>query len=152
MDSKITKKEDGGLITNDVMVLANDKTMFTSLNLDDKDSKIKLYNSLQKCDVRINDIVGQEIEFSDIFIEEKPFAEIDEKTGEVIKETRKFRTILYGTNDVTYVSSAYGVYNSLKNIVSIFGLPTKTEPIKVIVNKRPTNNGRETLILVVQNA
>lgn len=141
--------KDNSLITNDVSVLNNDKTLFTSIDLSEAENKAKLYNSLQKCDVRINDIIGETIEFSDIFIEEKPYTETDEKTGE-IKTTKKFRTILYGTNGQTYVSAAYGVYNSLKNIVSIFGLPTKEVPFKVQVDKRKTQNGHDTLILIVK--
>ena len=141
--------KDNSLITNDVSVLNNDKTLFTSIDLSEAENKAKLYNSLQKCDVRINDIIGETIEFSDIFIEEKPYTETDEKTGE-IKTTKKFRTILYGTNGQTYVSAAYGVYNSLKNIVSIFGLPTKDAPFKVQVDKRKTQNGHDTLILIVK--
>lgn len=141
--------KENSLITNDVSVLNNDKTLFTSIDLSETENKAKLYNSLQKCDVRINDIVGETIEFSDIFIEEKPYTETDEKTGEV-KTTKKFRTILYGTNGQTYVSAAYGVYNSLKNIISIFGLPTKETPFKVQVDKRKTQNGHDTLILIVK--
>lgn len=141
--------KDNSLITNDVSVLNNDKTLFTSIDLSETENKAKLYNSLQKCDVRINDIIGETIEFSDIFIEEKPYTETDEKTGE-IKTTKKFRTILYGINGQTYVSAAYGVYNSLKNIISIFGLPTKDVPFKVQVDKRKTQNGHDTLILIIK--
>ena len=146
--NEITKTNDTNLISNDISVLSNPKTMFTTLDMTTEENKIKLYNSLQKCDVRINDIVGQEIEFSDIFIEEKPFTETDEKTGELVT-TKKFRTILYGTDGNTYVSSAYGVYNSLKNIISIFGLPTSECPIIVKSDKRKTKNGLDTLILMI---
>ena len=146
--NEITKTNDTNLISNDISVLSNPKTMFTTLDMTTEENKIKLYNSLQKCDVRINDIVGQEIEFSDIFIEEKPFTETDEKTGELVT-TKKFRTILYGTDGNTYVSSAYGVYNSLKNIISIFGLPTSGCPIRVKSDKRKTKNGLDTLILMI---
>lgn len=146
--NEITKTNDTNLISNDISVLSNPKTMFTTLDMTTEENKVKLYNSLQKCDVRINDIVGQEIEFSDIFIEEKPFTETDEKTGELVT-TKKFRTILYGTDGNTYVSSAYGVYNSLKNIISIFGLPTSECPIRVKSDKRKTKNGLDTLILMI---
>ena len=50
--------KDNSLITNDVSVLNNDKTLFTSIDLSEAENKAKLYNSLQKCDVRINDIIG----------------------------------------------------------------------------------------------
>ena len=151
MNNEIINREEKDLISNDITIFSNDKKMFSTLKSDNMEDKIKLYNSLQKCDVRINDIVGQEIEFEDIFIEEKPSRELNEETGEVVEKTRKFRTILFGTDGATYVSSAYGVYNSLKNIVAIFGFPTKENPIKVKVAKRSTQTGKETLILVIVN-
>lgn len=136
------------LVSSDANFFKNEKEMFTSLDLSSSENKKKLYNSLQKCDLRINDIVGQTIEFSDLFIEEKPITTENETTGEV-STTKKFRTILYGSDGKTYVSSAYGVYNSIKNIVSIFGLPTTESPIKVSISKRPTASGKETLILTL---
>ena len=47
----------------------------------------------------------------------------------------KYRTILFDDEGKTYVSSAYGIYNSLRQIISIFGNPSKDNIIKV------NNNG-----------
>ena len=94
--------------------------MFCTMDLEDKASKVALYNSLQECDVKLNDIKGTTIEVVNVFVEKKEVAERDEKTdellydenGEVLTKTR-FRTILFGSDGKTYVSAAYGVYNSL---------------------------------------
>ena len=81
----------------------------------------------------------------DIYVEEKEV--IDDESGEVKK---KYRSILFDTTGKTYATGSYGIYNILKKIVSIYGLPTTWEnPIKVKVSKRPIGNGKQTLTLVL---
>ena len=141
----VATNNEGKAISSDSSVFTSEVKKFTTLDLSDKDNQIALYNSLQECDVRINDIIGQTIEIADLYIEEKP--KVDEKTGEL---SRKFRVIVYDVEGKTYVSTAYGVYNSLRTIMSIFGNPSKENPIKVVVGKRPyKNTGKESLILTI---
>ena len=151
-------KEERGLITQDESIFqSKDKEMFCTMDLDEKESRVKLYNSLQECDVKINDIKGSEIEVVDVFVEKKEVAERDEKTDEVIydeetgevKTKTRFRTILFDKEGKTYVSAAYGVYNSLRQIIPIFGNPSKENPITVKVGTRKLRSGKESLILVV---
>lgn len=142
---------ENNLIKNDLAVVEDGKIKrFTSLNTDEKEERIKLYNSLQKCDVKLNDIVGEELEIEGVYIEAREIGTHEnEETGEILPD-RKFRTILYGTNGITYVASAYGIYNSISQIIAIFGMPTKESPIKVKVEKRPTKDtSKTTLILSV---
>lgn len=150
--------KENSLITQDESIFrGNNKEMYCTMDLDKEDNKIALYNSLQECDVRINDIKGSIIEIVDMFVEKKEVALRDEKTDELIydeetgevKTKVRFRTILFGVDGTTYVSSAYGIYNSLKQIVSIFGVPSHEEPIKFKVGSKKLNNGKETLILTV---
>lgn len=147
-----------GLITQDDSIFqSNKKEMFCTMDLEDKANMVTLYNSLQECDVKLNDIKGSTIEVVDLFVEKKEVAERDEKTDEVImdeetgevKTKTRFRTILFGSDGKTYVSAAYGVYNSLRQIVPIFGNPSKENPIKVKVGTRKLRSGKESLILTV---
>ena len=73
---------------------------------------------------------------------------IDEETGDVKTKTR-FRIILFGADGKTYVSAAYGVYNSLRQILPIFGNPSKDNPITVKVGTRKLRSGKESLVLTV---
>lgn len=135
-------------------------TMFLqvcTLDMTIQENKIKLYNSLNKCDIRINDIKGQEIEIVGLYIEGKRLYERDdndkilynEKTGEAL-EKNHYRTILFDKEGKTYVSSAYGVYNSIRTITQIFDLPSEENVIKVKVGTRPVGKtGKESLILDV---
>lgn len=119
---------------------------FTTLSVETEEDVKKIYNATQDCDVRLNDIVNQEIEIEGIYIEERPTTTLDDETGEV-KEGSKFRTILFGTDGKSYVAGAYGIYNSISEIIGLFGFPTPEKPMKLLVKKRPICDGKETLVL-----
>lgn len=150
-------KERGLISQDDSIFGSTNKEMFCTMDLDDKENMVALYNSLQECDVKINDIKGQVIEVVDVFVEKKEVAERDEKTGEFVRNPEtdevvtktRFRTILFGSDGKTYVSAAYGVYNSLRQIIPIFGNPSKLNPIKVKVGTRKLRSGKESLVLTV---
>lgn len=158
MTNETKDVKERSLITQDDSIFSSaKKEMFCTMDLEDKANMVALYNSLQECDVKLNDIKGTTIEVSDVFVEKKEVAERDEKTDEVIydeetgevKTKTRFRTILFGTDGKTYVSAAYGVYNSLRQIIPIFGNPSKDNPIKVKVGTRKLRTGKESLILTV---
>lgn len=151
-------EKENSLITQDESIFkSTNRETFCTMDLDNEDNKISLYNSLQGCDVRLNDIKGTVISVVEVFIEKKEVAERDEKTDEIIydeetgevKTKIKYRTILFDDEGKTYVSSAYGIYNSLRQIISIFGNPSKDNIIKVKVGTKKLNNGKESLILTV---
>lgn len=109
------------------------------------EEKKKLFNTLESCDVLLNDCVGNEISIKDIYIEERNV--IDEETGEL---RTKYRTIIFDENGQTYATCAYGIYNVLKKIVQIYGTPDLwQEPLKVKVAKKPIGNGKQSLTLIL---
>ena len=107
--------------------------------------KKELFNALESCDALLNDCVGQEIDIKDIYVEEKQV--MDDETGEI---KTKYRTILFDVNGQTYATGSYGIYNILKKIVQIYGLPESWEKaLKVKVAKRPIGNGKQSLTLTL---
>lgn len=107
--------------------------------------KKELFNALESCDALLNDCVGQEIKIKDMYVEEKQV--IDAETGEI---KTKYRTILFDENGQTYATGSYGIYNVLKKIVQIYGVPESWEkPLKVKVSKRPIGNGKQSLTLTL---
>lgn len=108
-----------------------------------EEDKKELYNALEECDILLNDIVGQNIKIKDVYVEEREI--VDEQSGELKK---KYRTILFDENGTTYVSGAYGIFNALKKIFSVYGLPTNWEnPIEVEVIKKSLDGGKKSLSL-----
>ena len=119
--------------------------VYCSMVANTDEEKKKLFNTLESCDVLLNDCVGNEIAIKDIYIEEKNV--IDEETGEL---RIKYRTIIFDENGQTYATGAYGIYNVLKKIVQIYGTPDLwQEPLKVKVSKKPIGNGKQSLTLIL---
>lgn len=131
----------------------NELTLFSGIKQNVYCSKIaesekekkELFNALESCDVLLNDIVGTIIEIKDIYVEEREVTDND--TGEI---KTKYRTILFDVDGKTYATGSYGIYNILKKIVGIYGLPNTWEkPLKVKVAKRPIGNGKASLTLTL---
>lgn len=121
------------------------QNIYCSKKAETDEEKKELFNALEKCDALLNDCVGQEIEIQDIYVEEKQV--VDETTGEL---KNKYRSILFDVTGQTYATGSYGIYNVLKKIVGIYGLPEAWEkPLKVKVAKRPIGNGKQSLTLTL---
>lgn len=121
------------------------KNVFCSLVAETEEEKKKLFNTLESCDVLLNDCIGQEISIKDIYVEQRQV--VDEETGEL---RTRYRTILFDENGQTYATGAYGIYNVLKKIIGIYGLPqTWKDPLKVKVSKKPIGNGKQSLTLIL---
>lgn len=131
----------------------NEVTLFTgvqnkvycSKKAENEKEKKELFNALESCDALLNDCVGQEIEIQHIYVEEKEV--VDDETGEL---KTKFRTIIFDKSGQTYATGSYGIFNVMKKIIQIYGLPeTWEKPIKVKVAKRPIGNGKQSLTLTL---
>ena len=117
--------------------------VYCSKSAESEEEKKELFNALESCDALLNDCVGQEISIKDLYIEEKQV--VDKDTGEL---KTKYRTIIFDENGQTYATGSYGIYNIIKKIVQIYGLPETWEnSLKVKVAKRPIGNGKQTLTL-----
>ena len=121
------------------------QNIYCSKIAESEKEKKELFNALESCDALLNDCVGQEIKIKDMYVEEKQI--IDDESGEI---KTKYRTILFDENGQTYATGSYGIYNVLKKIVQIYGLPeTWEKPLKVKVAKRPIGNGKQSLTLTL---
>lgn len=121
------------------------QNVYCSKAVESEEDKKELFNALETCDALLNDCVGTEIEIKDIYVEEREV--VDEKTGKLKK---KYRTILFDASGQTYATGSYGIYNIIKKIVTIYGLPeTWANPLKVKVAKRPIGNSKQSLTLTL---
>ncbi len=120
----------------------NQRKMYSTLDLNNVESKVTLFNATENCDELVFDNVGKDLILKDVYVEQIPT--INEETGEQIF---KYRTILFDSEGKTYASGSYGLYNSVQKIISIFGQEfMHTEGIKVKIGKR-TINGKTKLFL-----
>lgn len=116
--------------------------MYCSKSIANEEEKKALFNSLEGCDVLLNDCVGAQIKIKDVYCEARDV--VDEETGEVKK---KYRTILFDVDGKTYATGSYGIYNVISKIIAIYGQPTWEEGLAVEVTKRPIGNGKQALTL-----
>lgn len=104
--------------------------MWASFNPETADEKALLFNAMNAPDVRIADHIGQVINVRDVVVE--PVEIVDEKTGEIRKSPR---VILIDTDGHTYSATSYGIYNALRRLSAIYGLPTWEGGIPVRVKQ-----------------
>lgn len=127
------------------IVKANQSTSnaYCSVKAETRAEKIKLYNALKDCDFKLNDVVGTTIKIKDVFVQE--YTKEDEETGEV---RTGHRTIIFGDDGKSYVTASNYLYNTLKQIFQIFGMPTEWDsPLAVEVIKQSLKNGKSSLSL-----
>ena len=122
----------------------NGNRTYCSKVVQKEEDKKELFNALETCDALLNDCVGQEINIKDVYCEEREVT--DEETGELKK---KYRTILFDVSGQTYATGSYGIFNIMKKLFAIYGMPTWENGVKVKVAKRPIGNGKSTLTLTL---
>lgn len=116
---------------------------YCSVKAETREEKIKLFNALQECDFKLNDVVGNTIAIKDVFFQE--YEKEDKETGEI---RLGHRTILFAEDGKTYVTASNYLYNRLRQILNVFGAPnTWSEPLKVEVAKQSLKDGKSSLTL-----
>lgn len=124
----------------------NERQMFSTIDVTTMENKAKLFNATENADVLANDCVGEKFNLVDAYIERIP--SIDEETGE---QKIKYRTILFGEDGKTYASGAYGIYNTVAKILSIYGVETLHDKgLKVEIAKGTTKGNKTRLFLKVK--
>lgn len=123
-----------------------ERQMFSTIDVTTMENKAKLFNATENADVLANDCVGEKFTLVDAYIERIPT--IDEETGE---QKVKYRTILFGDDGKTYASGAYGIYNTVAKILSIYGVETLHDKgLKVEIAKGTTKGNKTRLFLKVK--
>ena len=120
------------LMTNSfVNDLENDNSdIFCSFTAEKPEDKKKLYKVMTNPDHKLADFINKTISVTDIFSENCQLT--DGKTGEVKTMPR---IVLIDKDGVSYQCVSYGIYNSIKKLIQIYGLPTWEEPIDLLVKQ-----------------
>lgn len=120
------------LMTNSFVTdLENDNNdIFCSFTADKPEDKKKLYKVMTNPDHKLADFINKTISVKDIFSENCQLT--DGKTGEVKTMPR---IVLIDKDGVSYQCVSYGIYNSIKKLIQIYGLPTWEEPINLLVKQ-----------------
>lgn len=126
---------------NQLMVTTANGKVFTTVKAETKEDKKKLYNALQNCDVMIKDIPGQEITFNGIYVNEYQKSELKEDGTPRIGH----KTILFGTDGKTYITTSNYFFNSISQILGANGGVSESDPITIKIVKKPTKGQGEAI-------
>ena len=125
--------------------------IMTQTTLQDKKEIFNIENG--ECDIKLNDIVGQEITVVNIFMKRivsdlsDDEIEINEQTGEVIKDKKvSVVTILIDKDGKRYVTASKIFAISIYNLIRTFGIEDIQNGIDIkIIKKSVTNSPNKAL-------
>lgn len=125
--------------------------IMTQTTLQDKKEIFNIENG--ECDIKLNDIVGQEITVVNIFMKRivsdlsDDEIEINEQTGEVIKDKKvSVVTILIDKDGKRYVTASKIFAISILNLIRTFGIEDIQKGINIkIIKKSVTNSPNKAL-------
>lgn len=126
-------------LSNQLTVFKGSAKTISTIKGESVEDKKKLFNAIQSCDVRINDIVGQTIEVKDVYIREYEKKDLDENGNPRIGHT----TILFDKDGKSYVTASNYFFNAITQILVAVG--KLDNPIKIKIIKKATKSGTEAL-------
>ena len=144
---KETKEGTGSIVVSNVNELrsanASKVKVFTSLDVTDTKAIFNLEN--KEADYKINDCVDQSIRMVDVYIKtfekklEEP--EIDEETGEVIKDTEyKKVCVIIDDQGKSYVTASKTFTLEMMNYLALFGIDKIHEGVEIKFIKKAVRN------------
>ena len=133
------------LIEREDVIKETGTEMLTITTIQDKKVLFNIENG--ECDVKLNDIVGEEVEVTNIFMKriesklKEEELEINGETGELIKDNKiSVRTILIDKENKKYVTASKIFAMSILNLIRTFGVDDIQKGIKIRIIKKSIKN------------
>lgn len=114
--------DDTGLIGE----LTTRSAQFCSFTAETREEKALMFKAMNNPDRRLADCINQEISLVDIFCETVGIKQDDGST------VMCPRVVLIDNERISYQCVSIGVMNALRKLISVYGLPTWQEPIKIM--------------------
>lgn len=118
--------------------------LYVSFTPKTDEQKAALYKAMSQPDRRMSDFINTKFKAADLYIEMVEIA--DEETGEV---SQLPRVVIFADDGTTYASISKGIYNAVKRLCAVYGMPhwDKPIPLKII---QTTAKNRKFLNLIVE--
>lgn len=121
----------------------NQKPAYCSIVAETFEDKAKVFNAMSSPDERLRDHINEVIKIKDVYCE---IVECENKeTGETSEAPR---VVLIDTEGKSYQCVSSGIFNSLKRLFTVFGMPTWGQGVPCKV-KQISNGERQILTLIV---
>lgn len=135
-NNEIVKKD------TELTFVSNASKTYSSFRPKNTEERKMLFNALEKCDVKLNDIVGQNIKVKNVIINEYPRK--DKETGEEMSNGH--RIILIDDEGKSYVTASNYFFIAFAKLINTFGEPdTWEEPMEIKIVKKSVKNGNQAL-------
>lgn len=108
-----------------------------------KADKIEMFNAMSNPTFKMGDCINTTIDIKNVSITPVDMLNQD---GEIVKLPR---TVVITHDGSSYTATSVGIFNSIKNIASVFGEELAKGELKVTIKQKTTRNGFKTLILEV---
>lgn len=150
MENQENEKKELALLKSEGTTDSGTEIM-TQTTLQDKKEIFNIENG--ECDIKLNDIVGQEITVTNIFMKriisnlKDDEIEINEQTGEVLNDKKvSVVTILIDKDGKRYVTASKIFAISIFNLIRTFGIEDIQKGIDIkIIKKSVTNSPNKAL-------
>ena len=106
------------------------KTMFCSFIAETPEQKKKLFNAMNSADAKLSSMIGEKISIVDVYCETVTI--MNEESGE--KQVAP-RVVFIDKNGKSYTSTSFGIFNSLKKLIAVYGMPTWPQGVTVKVKQ-----------------
>ena len=113
---------------NELTLISSETPIFTTVNFENKEEATIAYNAIMSPEGKISDIIGKPIIVTDYQCELKEFK--DAETEEV---KQYVRTTIITDEGKGYTTGSKGIYESVRTLTTIFGLPSKENQWHVTV-------------------
>lgn len=123
-------------------------SMFCSVDNSTREGQMIIYNAINSPTGRLGDMIGKIINVKDVIAE--PTVIYNEE--QVPIETIRLTLITDDNKSFTCVST--GIYNAVKKLIAVFGMPTWTEPLPLEIKQilRQSKSGQPRNVLTLQLA
>lgn len=115
---------------NELTGVVERNTMFCSIDPKTAEDKKRLFNAMNSSENPVGDHIGEVLDVVDIFCETVTI--VKEDTGE---KNIAPRIVLITKDGKSYNSTSFGIFNSLKKLIQVFGVPTWADGVKVKVKQ-----------------
>lgn len=103
---------------------------FCSFHPETAQDKAKLYRAMTNPNHKLNECINQEIPLQDVYVELVNMT--NNETGEIQKVPR---CVLFAADGQTYAATSTGIYNALRRLFAVYGVPHWEEPIPVVIRQ-----------------
>ena len=123
-------------------------SMFCSVDNSTRDGQMIIYNAINSPTGRLGDMIGKVIKVKDVIAEPTIIYNEQQEPIETIRLT------LITDDNQSYTRVSTGIYNAVKKLIAVFGMPTWTDPLPLEIKQilRQSKSGQPRNVLTLQLA